>query len=181
MYKKIFPLLIVLMSCASVLLHAEEGKLFDVYPPNVVADNFSLPDMQGTKHQLDEFRGKFVLVNFWAMSCNICKSEMTTLQSAYELIDRDDLAIVSIHAGNSYDGIEEVLKLNKVSYTVLFDTALQLGEWGIPILPTTFIVDPDGKIRYRAVGTRVWNSPFMIDFLQSLLDSNASQAVSKPL
>ncbi len=181
MYKIIFPFLIVFISFTSLSLNAEEGKLFDEYPPNVVAENFSLPDMQGTKHQLDEFRGKFVLVNFWAMSCNVCKSEMTTLQSAYELIDSDELAIVSIHAGNSYDGVEEVITLNKVSYTVLFDTALQLGEWGIPILPTTFIVDPDGNIRYRAVGTRVWNSPFMIDFLQSLLDSNASQAVSKPL
>ena len=144
-------------------------------------ENFTLPDMQGDKHQLEEFRGKFVLVNFWAMSCNVCKSEMTTLQSAYELIDSDELAIVSIHAGNSYDGVEEVLALNKVSYTVLFDTALQLGEWGIPILPTTFVVDPKGNIRYRAVGTRVWNSPFMIDFLQSLLDSDAPKAASKPL
>ena len=162
-------------------LNAEEGRLFDEYPPNVVAENFTLPDMQGDKHQLEEFRGKFVLVNFWAMSCNVCKSEMTTLQSAYELIDSDELAIVSIHAGNSYDGVEEVLALNKVSYTVLFDTALQLGEWGIPILPTTFVVDPKGNIRYRAVGTRVWNSPFMIDFLQSLLDSDAPKAASKPL
>lgn len=181
MFKKIFSFLIVFISFTSLSLNAEEGKLFDEYPPNVVAENFSLPDIQGAKHQLDEFRGKFVLVNFWAMSCNVCKSEMTTLQSAYELIDSDELAIVSIHAGNSYDGVEDVLNLNKVSYTVLFDTALQLGEWGIPILPTTFIVDPDGKIRYRAVGTRVWNSPFMIDFLQSLLDSDALQAVSKPL
>ncbi|MEM7402355.1 MAG: TlpA disulfide reductase family protein [Pseudomonadota bacterium] len=162
-------------------LNADEGKLFDEYPPNVVAENFALPDLQGDKHRLEEFRGKFVLVNFWSMSCNVCKSEMTTLQSAYELIDSDELAIVSIHAGNNFDGVEDVLALNRVSYTVLFDTALQLGEWGIPILPTTFIVDPDGNIRFRAVGTRIWNSPFMIDFLQSLLDSDASQAVPKQL
>ncbi len=162
-------------------LNAEEGKLFDEYPPNVVAENFTLPDMQGDKHQLEDFRGKFVLVNFWAMSCNVCKSEMTTLQSAFELIDSENLAVVSIHAGNGYDNVEEVITLNQVSYTVLFDTALQLGGWGIPILPTTFIVDPYGNIRYRAVGTRVWNSPFIIDFLQSLIDSDVTQAVSKPL
>ena len=40
------------------------------------------------EHQLEEFRGKYVLVNFWAMSCNVCKSEMTTLQSAYELLGK---------------------------------------------------------------------------------------------
>ena len=47
---------------------------------------------------------------------------------------------------------------------------LTLGHWGIPILPTTFLVDPKGNILYRAVGSRVWNSPFMIDFLQGKLN-----------
>ena len=74
--------------------------------------------------------------------------------------------------------MDEVLEINKVTYTVLLDTDLSLGAWGIPILPTTFIVNPKGDIRYRAVGTRVWNSPFMIDFIQSILDSEDSQVPS---
>ncbi len=159
-------------------LYAEEGRLLDSYPPNVIAKNFSLFDLQGDKHDFADFRGKYVLVNFWAMSCNVCKSEMTTLQSAYELLDSEKLAVISIHAGDNYDGVEEVLELNKVTYTVLFDIDLQLGEWGIPILPTTFIVGPQGNIRYRAVGTRVWNSPFMIDFIQSILESDEEQGLS---
>jgi len=167
-------LLIFIVAFAIVPLNAEEGRLFDEYPPNVAAEDFSLPDIQGEKHQLKDFNGKTLLVNFWSMSCNICKSELTTLQSAYEIIDSDELAIVSIHAGNNFDGVEDVLKLSKVSFNVLFDTALQMGEWGIPILPTTFIVDREGNIRYRAVGSRVWNSPFMIDFIQSVMDSDLS-------
>ncbi len=170
---------ILLFSIATV--QAEEGRLLDEYPPNVTAENFTLPDIQGDKRQLDEFRGKTVLVNFWAMSCNICKSELTTLQSAYELIDSDEFAIVSIHAGNNFDGVEDVLEISKVTFDVLFDSALQLGEWGIPILPTTFIVDPAGNIRYRAVGTRVWNSPFMIDFIQSVMDNEFTAEPIKSL
>ncbi len=156
-------------------LSADDGRLMDSYPPNVSAENFELPDLNGDQHQLEEFRGKYVLVNFWAMSCNVCKSEMTTLQSAYELLGSDNIAIISIHAGTNYDGVDEVLKINNVTYTVLLDIDLELGAWGIPILPTTFIVSPEGDIRYRAVGTRVWNSPFMIDFIQNLLDSDESQ------
>ena len=156
-------------------LSADDGRLMDSYPPNVSAENFKLPDLNGDQHQLEEFRGKYVLVNFWAMSCNVCKSEMTTLQSAYELLGSDNIAIISIHAGTNYDGVDEVLKINNVTYTVLLDIDLELGAWGIPILPTTFIVSPEGDIRYRAVGTRVWNSPFMIDFIQNLLDSDESQ------
>lgn len=178
LYKNLIILFIVGSIAMSLPLDAEDGRLLDSYPPNVSAENFTLPDMKGEQHQLKEFRGKYVLVNFWAMSCNVCKSEMTTLQSAYELLGDEKLAIISIHAGENFDGVDEVLELNKVTYTVLFDTDLRLGAWGIPILPTTFIVSPKGDIRYRAVGTRVWNSPFMIDFIQSILDSDGSRASS---
>jgi len=159
-------------------LNADDGKLLEAYPPNVAAENFKLSDIAGDKHELTDFRGKHVLLNFWAMSCNVCKSEMTTLQSAYDLLDREDLVIISVHAGAATDGVESVLKLNEISYPVLFDVDLQLGDWGIPIMPTSFIVSPEGNIRYRAVGTRIWNSPFMIDFMNSILDSEESQSAT---
>jgi peroxiredoxin len=164
------------------VLSAEEGPLMEPYPPNYAASNFKLSDINGEMHELKDFLGKFVLINFWSMSCNVCKSEMTTLQSAYELIDSDDLVVISVHAGDPTDDVESVLTLNNIKYKVLFDTDLQLGDWGVPIMPTTFVVDPEGSIRYRAVGTRVWNSPFMIDFIQGMLDSGTkSSTVSKSL
>jgi len=151
---------------------ADDGRLMERFPPNVEADNFELFDLNGNKRELDEFRGKFVLVNFWAMSCNVCKGEMTTLQDAYELLGKKDLIVVSIHAGDDIKGAISVVELNEITYPVLIDADLTLGGWGIPILPTTFLVGPQGNIRYRAVGSRVWNSPFMIDFLQAQLDSS---------
>ncbi len=167
---------------ATISVSAEDGQLMEAYPPNYDAKNFKLSDLDGEMHELEDYRGKHVLVNFWSMSCNVCKSEMTTLQSAQELLDREDMVIISIHAGDPSEGIESVLNLNNVKYPVLFDMDLQLGDWGIPIMPTTFIVNPKGNIRYRAVGTRVWNAPFMIDFLQSILDSDeSSSSSSKPL
>ena len=170
-------LILGIISSVAVMLplHADDGQLAESYPPNVKAENFKLSDLDGEKHELTDYRGKLVIVNFWSMSCNLCKSEMTTLQSAFELINNEDLVIISIHAGNSTDGVKSVLELNKVTYPVLFDVDLQLGEWGIPIMPTSFIVSPEGDIRYRMVGTRVWNSPFMIDFIKSIIDSNESQ------
>ena len=148
---------------------ADNGRLMDQYPPGVKAENFKLHDINGNTHELNMFRGKYVLINFWAMSCNVCKSEMTTLQSAYDLINSDDFAILAIHAGDNTDGVAAVIKINEITYPVLIDSQLELGGWGVPILPTTFIVDPEGNILYRAVGTRVWNSPFMVDFLQNMV------------
>ncbi len=182
--RKILSVLLILMVgfilnlVAMIPLSAEDGSLMEAYPPNFGAKNFKLSDIDGEMHELEDYRGKYVLVNFWAMSCNVCKSEMTTLQSAYEILDRDDLVILSIHAGNPSEGVESVLALNRIDYQVLFDIDLQLGGWGVPIMPTTFVVDPEGDIRYRAVGTRVWNSPFMIDFIQSILDSDETLPTS---
>ncbi|MGI9227538.1 MAG: TlpA family protein disulfide reductase [Gammaproteobacteria bacterium] len=150
---------------------ADDGRLMDPFPPNVQAKNFELYDLQGNKKELSSFLGKYILVNFWAISCNVCKSEMTTLQDAYELLDDENFIVLSIHAGDDIEGASAVVKLNNITYPVLMDMDLTLGHWGIPILPTTFLVDPEGNILYRAVGSRVWNSPFMIDFLQGNLNS----------
>ena len=164
-------LLILLCIFIATSTLAGDGRLMDPFPPNVQAENFELYDLSGNKQKLSNFRGKYVLVNFWAISCNACKSEMTTLQDAYELIDDENFIVLSIHAGDDVDGASSVVKLNNITYPVLMDMNLSLGHWGIPILPTTFLVDPEGNILYRAVGSRVWNSPFMIDFLQGKLDT----------
>ena len=174
MFKKhLFIALSLLLLISLMVSHqsfAEEGRLLDPYPLNVQAQNFELFDTSGNKRELSNFRGMFVLINFWAISCNVCKSEMTTLQDAYELLGKEKLIVLSIHAGDDVEGANSVVKLNKITYPVLIDMNLELGHWGIPILPTTFVVDPEGNIRYRAIGSRVWNSPFMIDFLQAMLD-----------
>ncbi len=156
----------------SMYAFANEERLMEPYPPNFAAENFQLPDIEGKKHSLNDFEGRFLLVNFWTMSCNVCKGEMTTLQSAYEILGEENLVVVSIHAGKKIDGAKSVVELNKITYPVLVDAELVMGHWGIPILPTTFLVDPIGNIRYRAVGTRVWNSPFMIDFLQAEINNS---------
>ena len=157
-----------------------EGPIMDAYPPDVQAENFSLFDLSGDKHQLTNFRGKYLLVNFWSMSCNVCKGEMTTLRSARELIGNENIEVISIHAGANVEGAKSVLKINHIDYPVLIDMDLQLGNWGIPILPTTFLIDPNGNISHRAVGSRQWNSPFMLDFLQAIM-KNAEKQASIPI
>ena len=52
---------------------------------------------------------------------------------------------------------------------MLMDMDLQLGHWGVPQLPTSYLVTPDGSFSYRAIGTRVWNSPYMVDFLREVM------------
>ena len=51
---------------------------------------------------------------------------------------------------------------------MVMDMDLQMGHWGIPTLPTSYLITPDGSFAYRALGTRKWNAPQMVDFLREI-------------
>ena len=167
-FKYGFLYVLVIFMLAS-LAHAD--RLLDPMPRTMKAQNFTLPNTQGDDVSLTDFEGKFVLVNFWSTECTICRAELTTMQDLYDQMSNDGrLEIIAIHAGNDVKGVVEQMEINPVSYPMLIDMDLQMGHWGIPTLPTTYLVTPDGSFAYRVLGVRVWNSPSMVDFLREVFD-----------
>ena len=138
-------------------------------PPTMVAKDFSLFDTHGEKHSLSSHHGHHVLVNFWSTECVSCRAELTTFEDMLALMEGYDIDVIAIHAGGDVDGVEELMELTPLSFPVVYDSELTLGHWGVPILPTTFILDPEGRFVFRALGSHVWNAPYMIDFLQNLI------------
>ena len=144
-------------------------RLLDPMPRTMRAHEFTLPSISGENLTLSDLQGKFVLVNFWSTECTVCRAELTTLQDLYDQMKAHNrLEILAIHAGSDIKGVQEQLKINPVTYPMLMDMDLEMGHWGIPTLPTSYLVTPDGNFAYRALGTRVWNSPFMVDFLREI-------------
>jgi len=167
-------ILMFLMVCIfSTAAHSD--RLLDPMPRTMPAHEFELPDLTGKQHRLSDYQGKFVLINFWATSCTICRAELTTLQDMQHILSKEghaeaQLEVLAIHAGDDLKGVEELMELSPVSYPMLMDMDLTMGNWGIPTLPTSYLVTPDGMFAYRVLGTRVWNSPNMIDFLHEIFD-----------
>ena len=160
-------ILVVLMLVASVV---SAQRLLDAMPRTMVAQDFTLPTVSGKDISLNELKGKFVLVNFWSTKCTICRAELTTLDAMYEEFKDDNiLEIVTIHAGEDIDGVNELLEISPVSFPMAMDVDLTMGHWGIPSLPTSYLVTPDGNFAYRAIGSRLWNSPTMIKFLREII------------
>ena len=159
---------LVLMLTCSLPLAAE--NLLDPMPPTMVAQDFSLPSISGNKQTLGQLKGSYVLVNFWSTDCLICVAELSALQDLYDqLHEKHKFEIVAIHAGPKLQQVNDLLKTNPVTYKVLMDNKLEMGDWGIPQLPTSYLVTPEGNFAYRAVGTRVWNAPYMVDFLHKVM------------
>ena len=150
-----------------------EPPLMNPIPSKPAAIDFKLPDTHGKVHTLADFRGKYVLVNFWATWCGPCVKEMPALHQEYERLKKEGLEVIGIHAGPGQEEVGEFLKQNPVGFTILIDNDLQMGSWGVPGLPTTYMLDPKGHQIFRAVGNRDWNSSEMTDFLRGQLGSHS--------
>lgn len=166
---------LILISGMHVAAVKAEQRLLDPMPNSMVAQNFSLPAVSGELQTFEQFKGSFVLVNFWSTKCQVCVAELGVLQDLYEQLQKDyDFEIVAIHAGSNEQGVNSVLKTNPVSFMMLLDKELSMGHWGVPQLPTSYLVTPDGRFAYRAVGVRVWNAPHMVDFLREVMNGYES-------
>lgn len=168
MYKLIAGILFL-----SVGITVQAERLLDPMPQTMVAQDFTLSTVNGEKLSLSDYQGSFVLVNFWSTSCIPCRAELTIMQDMQDQLSKDyPFKVIAVHAGAYSPTLLDILKLNPVSYAVVTDDKLELGHWSIPQLPTSYFITPEGNFAFRAVGTRVWNAPYMIDYLRDFMDSH---------
>ena len=167
----------VLMFLSSVVY---ADRLLDAMPRTMHAENFTLPYSTGGNMDIRDLQGKFVIVTFWTTKCVPCRTELSLLEDLRKQFeDEDILEVVAIHAGPDVIGVNEHLEISPVNYPVVMDINLELGHWGIPSLPTTYLLTPDGDFAYRAVGSRLWNSPQMVDFLKIVFEDYAKADTSE--
>ena len=144
--------------------------LMDPMPAANPAPDFNLMGMDGETYTLEDLKGKFVLVNFWATWCNPCKVEMPLLEKLHQTLKSEKFTVLGLHVGPGPENIEEFKKLMPISFPIYVDMDLEVN-WGVPGLPTTFLMNPEGKLIYRAVGKREFASDEMVNFLKSQIES----------
>ena len=118
------------------------------------APDFSLTGLDGAKHQLTDYKGHVTFVNFWATWCGPCQVELPTLEKFVAQQGAKGAMVLAVNAGETIDQINSYFKQNDISgLTVLLDSNIEVyTAYGINALPTTFIVDKEGIIRYRHFG-----------------------------
>jgi thiol-disulfide isomerase/thioredoxin len=138
----------------------------------VAAPGFTLNDMDGEPHRLADYRGHWVLVNFWATWCPPCRKEMPSLEQLYQTYRERGLRVLAINQWEDADHVFSYMgELNVFpAFPILFDPQSRVSEaWGVRGLPTSFLVDPEGRIVYRAVGGREFDHPAVIGLIEGLL------------
>jgi thiol-disulfide isomerase/thioredoxin len=146
-------------------------KMNPVSPP-LVAPDFKLPDMDEQDHALSDFRGKVVMLNFWATWCPPCRREMPSMQRLYEKFSERGLVVVAVNQFEDPDLVFEFtgrLSLEP-SFPILFDRESRVSErYKVKGLPTTYLLDKQGRIRYRAIGGREFDHPEVEALIEGLL------------
>ena len=119
-----------------------------------VAEDFTLTTLQGEEVTLSDYKGKIVFLNFWATWCEPCIEEMPHMQSVYE--KHPDIAMLAVNLTSKDLGIDVVKQFVddlEVTFPILLDEAHVVGkQYSILALPTSYIIDPEGRVFKEVVG-----------------------------
>jgi len=119
-----------------------------------------LSDIQGVRHTLADYRGKVVLVNFWATWCVPCRDEMPSIERLRASLEGRPFAVLAVNLAEPESRIRTFLEKVPVRFTVLIDRDTKTAKaWQARLLPATYIIGPDGAIRYRHLGELDWSKP----------------------
>jgi len=133
--------------------------------------DFTLPDPAGKKVSLKDFRGKLVMLNFWASWCAPCREEMPTMERLYQEFKKKGFVILAVDVKDNRKDALAFIKELKLTYPVVFDpdgqVGLLYGAWG---LPATYLIGPTGEGLARMWGPADWYSPGARQLIKVLVE-----------
>jgi len=120
------------------------------------APSFTLPDLNGKQVSLSDFEGKVVILDFWATWCLPCVKEIPHFIALYDEYGDQEVAMVGISTDNEdVSVVNSFVRKHRINYPILMaDGLVQATYGGIRNIPTTFVIDQAGRIRYKYIGYR---------------------------
>ena len=163
-------LLIIMVGLAGVAspAMAQSNVLHPVKGKPLAAD-FALQDIDGKVHHLSDYRGKVVMVNFWATWCPPCRQELPSMERLWLATRDKGVVMLAINIGEDAETILTFTSDYPVTFPLLMDRdSSVIKHYPVLGVPTSFIIDPQGRIIYRAVGTRKWDDKAIIHAILAL-------------
>ena len=165
-------LAVLLLTCSG-LVGANPFTALEADAPRIriPAPDFTLTGLDGSSTTLSDYKGKVVLLNFWATWCLPCREEMPGMQTLFERYGGRGLAVIAVAADQeNIRGVRSFVKDLGLGFPILTEGNADLrNTYEVVGLPMSYLIGRDGRISARIVGARAWDSPEAIDLIEYLL------------
>ena len=119
----------------------------------------ALEDLNGKAHDLGEYKGKVVLVNFWATWCEPCRAEMPSIDRLRNSLKGKPFEVLAVNMAEPLSRIEKFSETMPLGFPLLRDRDGSVGKmWKAKLLPASYLIGRDGRIRYVSYGELDWSS-----------------------
>ncbi|MCA1949085.1 MAG: TlpA family protein disulfide reductase [Treponema sp.] len=145
---------------------------FTVFPEAQTLPQIKVPGLDGKQIDIKDFAGSWVVLNFWATWCPPCKAEMPSMEEFFKTFKNNKLTIFAISTGEKPDTVKNFIKANPHSFPIGLDSSGQLGAvFASRGIPTTYIVNPEGKVIAGTIGGRDWMDKKTVEAFKTLISS----------
>jgi thiol-disulfide isomerase/thioredoxin len=150
------------------LARAASALEADELPP-AAAPSFKLPLRDGKTLDLSRYKGKVVLLNFWATWCPPCRDEEPSLRKLASTVDRSKFELVAVSVDDDWPAIDRYFAGATLPYTVVLDRGAEVSQqYGTTRYPESYLIDETGKLRLKFVGPRNWTDSSVYLLLSAL-------------
>lgn len=150
---------------------AAEPQTLPAIAQPFTAPDFALQGEDGKTYRLADYRGKLVILSFWATWCPPCRFEMPSMERAWQKLKDKNIIILAVNVGETADVIFEFTGSYPMSFPIPMDSdGRVVKDYPITGLPTTYIISPAGLATHRALGSREWDAPDLMNELIRLAE-----------
>jgi len=160
----------LLLACAmGLLLGGTQAAGFEARAATP-APELQARDLTGVPKNLADYRGKVVLLNFWASWCPPCLREMPSMERLRMKMTGRPLAIVALDSAETPAEVNAYLSRMKLGFPILLDPdGSNTKRWKVFALPTSFLLDANGRVRYVLTGPTEWDEGEALAVIEALL------------
>lgn len=145
------------------------------FKSGVAAADFTLKNEIGEEVSLSDYEGKVVMLNFWATWCGPCRAEMPDMARLYDKYKELGFVILAVNQQENASRVIGFKRELELDFPTVLDPFGRTGlKYGVRSLPTTYIIDKEGRTLGGAIGVRNWNSRDAQKLIESLLESDDS-------
>ena len=143
------------------------------YPDPIEAVDFTLKDSDNKKVSLKNYRGKIIMLNFWATWCAPCRLEMPSMEKLHRQFKDKGLIILSVASGEKTERVNKFIKEYEITFPALIDYDQEVTDtYKVWALPTTYFINAEGKVISRINGSRDWDTKEATQYISSIFQSS---------